>query len=101
MRRFVFAALSVVLAASASAQTAPPPPVAPVPVDIQRTVDRLREAALADDHGYAIVQDLVTQIGPRIAGSEAEARARDWAVAMLRANLRHQILHNGVAMIVR
>jgi hypothetical protein len=86
MRSLVFAALGVVLAASASAQTAPPPVVAPVSADVQRTVDRLREAALADDHGYDIVQDLVTQIGPRIAGSEAEAHARDWAVAMLRAN---------------
>src|SRR6185295_4837415 len=43
-------------------------------------------AALADGHGYDIVEDLVTRIGPRIAGSEAEARARDWALAMLRAN---------------
>jgi len=86
MRSLVFAALGVVLAASASAQTAPPPPVAAAPGDVLRNVERLREAALNDDHGYDIVQDLVTQIGPRIAGSEAEARARDWAVAMLRAN---------------
>lgn len=86
MRSFVFAALGIVLAASASAQTAPPPPVAAVPADVQRTVDRLRETALNDDHGYEIVRDLVSEIGPRLSGSEQEARARDWAVAMLRAN---------------
>lgn len=94
MRSFMFAAFGVVIAATAAAQTPAPPAappaqpaqVAPVPADVQRMVDRLREAALADDHGYAIVQDLVTQVGPRIAGSEAEARARDWAVAVLRAN---------------
>src|SRR6185312_8914315 len=95
MRSLVFAALGVVLAATASAQTAQPaapvqrapaPAIAPISADTQRTLDRLREVALHDDTGYSIVQDLVTQIGPRIAGSEAEARARDWAVAMLRAN---------------
>jgi carboxypeptidase Q len=91
MRSFVlaaFAALGAVLAASASAQTTPPaaPAIAPISADVQRTLDRLRDAGLHDDGGYAIVQDLVTQIGPRIAGSDAEARARDWAVAMLRAN---------------
>ena len=31
-----------------------------------------------------MVESLVTEVGPRLAGSEAEARARDWAVRMLR-----------------
>ncbi len=43
----------------------------------------LREAALAGDGGYEIVADLTTRIGPRLAGSEADARAVEWAVAML------------------
>lgn len=79
-------------ATTAAAQTPPPAPaaaapeVAPISAEVQRNVDRLREAALRDDAGYAIVRDLVTQIGPRIAGSDQEARARDWAAAMLRAN---------------
>jgi Zn-dependent M28 family amino/carboxypeptidase len=33
---------------------------------------------------WQIVEDLVVEVGPRLAGSEAEGRARDWAVAMLR-----------------
>src|SRR5262249_55332719 len=33
----------------------------------------------------AIVESLVTEIGPRRAGSEAEARARAWAAEMLKA----------------
>jgi carboxypeptidase Q len=53
--------------------------------DVLRTVEALRAAALADNNGYAVVEDLVTQVGPRLAGSEAEARARDWAVSMLRS----------------
>jgi hypothetical protein len=43
----------------------------------------LIEAALKDDRAYAITRDLSTDIGPRLAGTEAEARARDWAVARL------------------
>lgn len=43
----------------------------------------LIEAALKDDRAYAITRDLTTDIGPRLAGTEAEARARDWAVARL------------------
>jgi Zn-dependent M28 family amino/carboxypeptidase len=42
----------------------------------------LREAALAGDGGYEVVADLTTNIGPRLAGSEADARAVEWAVAM-------------------
>lgn len=53
---------------------------------MQRTIDRLQAAALESDHAYDIVESLVTEVGPRLAGSEAEARARDWAVAMLREN---------------
>ncbi|MBY0562641.1 MAG: M20/M25/M40 family metallo-hydrolase [Hyphomonadaceae bacterium] len=52
----------------------------------QRTVERLQAAALNSDHAYGIVESLVTEVGPRLAASEAEARAREWAVAMLRAN---------------
>jgi carboxypeptidase Q len=40
-------------------------------------------AALKDDRAYAITRDLTTDNGPRLAGSPAEARARDWAVARL------------------
>lgn len=52
----------------------------------QRTVNRLQTAALESDHAYEIVESLVTEVGPRLAASEAEARAREWAVVMLRAN---------------
>ena len=45
----------------------------------------LREAALHDDLAYEIVEQLTTEVGQRLAGTEAEARARDWAVRKLRA----------------
>ncbi|MBL8536586.1 MAG: M20/M25/M40 family metallo-hydrolase [Hyphomonadaceae bacterium] len=66
--------------------TATPPQAAPITPAQQRNIDRLQAAALASDHAYEIVESLVTEVGPRLAASEAEARARDWAVAMLRAN---------------
>jgi carboxypeptidase Q len=44
-----------------------------------------RDKALKDDVAWDIVEGLTTEIGQRLAGTEAEARARDWAVAKLKA----------------
>jgi len=41
--------------------------------------------ARADSVAWDITEGLTTEIGPRAAGSEAEARARDWASAKLTA----------------
>jgi hypothetical protein len=96
--RYFFVA-TIALALPASAQQAPTPgfvqavtptreqpETAPISPAMQRTLDRLQAAALESDHAYELVESLVTEVGPRLAASEAEARARDWAVAMLRAN---------------
>ncbi|HEX8467116.1 MAG TPA: M20/M25/M40 family metallo-hydrolase [Allosphingosinicella sp.] len=47
--------------------------------------DRLRDAALKDDVAYDIVEGLTTEIGPRPAGTDSEAQAREWAVRRLKA----------------
>ncbi|MEI2456417.1 M28 family peptidase [Lysobacter firmicutimachus] len=44
-------------------------------------VPELRERALASDLGYRITESLTTEVGPRLAGSEADARAVKWAEA--------------------
>lgn len=44
-----------------------------------------RDAALSDEVAYDFVEDLTTEVGPRQAGTEAEARARAWAVDRLQA----------------
>jgi carboxypeptidase Q len=81
-----FAALiAFTITCAASAAEAGPPQPTRLPPEVERTIVQLRMAALADDNGYAIVEDLVTRIGPRLGGSAAEARAREWAVAMLKA----------------
>lgn len=88
MKKLLFAlAVSALAIAPATAQQATTPPaVAPISAEMQRTVDRLQATALESNLGYEIVEGLTTEVGPRLAGSDAEARARDWAVAMLRAN---------------
>lgn len=51
---------------------------------LQQT-ERLIEQAQTSDFGYQYLEDLTTEIGPRLAGSPAEARARDWAIARLKS----------------
>ncbi|MGB0908537.1 MAG: M20/M25/M40 family metallo-hydrolase [Maricaulaceae bacterium] len=48
-------------------------------------VARLLDMAKTGSYGYDITESLTTEIGPRLAGSEAEARARDWAVDKFKA----------------
>lgn len=46
---------------------------------------QLSRAALTDGWSYKFLEGLTTEIGQRLAGTEAEARAADWAAAQLRA----------------
>ena len=73
MNRVILASLFLAAASPAFAQA------------VQPQVERLREAALQDDYAWDIVEGLTTEVGPRLAGTEAEARARDWAVRKLKA----------------
>ncbi|MGF1605129.1 MAG: M20/M25/M40 family metallo-hydrolase [Rhodothalassiaceae bacterium] len=52
---------------------------------VARQAADLRDRALAGSQAYAIVESLTTEVGPRLGGTEAEARARDWSVATLTA----------------
>ena len=45
----------------------------------------LAAEALSDDLGYQLVESLTTEVGPRLAGTAAEARARQWALAKFEA----------------
>ncbi len=48
------------------------------------TAAKLREAALADDTGWKVTESLTTEVGPRMGGSEGDARAVAWAQAKFR-----------------
>ena len=53
-----------------------------LPADKAATAQGLVETALESDLAYEIVESLTTQVGPRLAGSEAEARGRAWGEAL-------------------
>jgi len=58
----------------------------PSPVVADPRVAALRDDALANDHyAWDIVEGLTTEVGQRLAATDAEARARDWAVHRLTA----------------
>ena len=73
MTRSILTALALVLAAPAAAETVP------------AQVAELRDSALQDDYAWDITEGLTTEVGQRLAGTEAEARGRAWAVAKLKA----------------
>jgi Iap family predicted aminopeptidase len=47
------------------------------------TAQKLMQQASLTNTGYEVVESLTTEVGPRLAGTGAEARARQWAVAKL------------------
>ena len=46
--------------------------------EVEATARQLMADALDSDLAWEIVESLTTEVGPRLAGSEAEARAREW-----------------------
>ncbi|RYD96048.1 MAG: peptidase M28 family protein [Sphingomonadales bacterium] len=57
----------------------------PLPALAQTDVTALRDAALQDNLAWEITEGLTTEIGQRLAATEAEARARAWSVKKLSA----------------
>ena len=75
MKRFACALLLAAVSAPLLAQVAAP--------RFEPKAELLRDEALKDDYAWDIVEGLTTEVGPRLAGTPAEARARRWAVAKL------------------
>ncbi|MBR0551541.1 M28 family peptidase [Stakelama marina] len=80
-----FAASVAALALSSAPAFAQEDVPAGYTVSLPDKVTELRDAALKDDLAYSITEGLTSEVGPRLAGTEAEARARDWAVAKLKS----------------
>ena len=59
-------------------------PVTQLSDDSLALAAQLRETALAGSGAFEMVESLTTEVGPRLAGSEADARAVAWAVATFR-----------------
>ncbi|APG63699.1 peptidase M28 family protein [Sphingorhabdus lutea] len=62
-----------------------PPILAQNNIIDQQAASMARDKGLSDNVGYDIIEGLTTEIGPRQAGTEAEARARIWSIAKLKA----------------
>jgi len=83
MIKLPLALFATAVAAPLLAQPAAPPSP---PVVVAPWINTLREDALANDHyAWDITERLTTEVGQRAAGTAAEARARAWAVAKLKA----------------
>lgn len=80
------AALAATLLANAVPAFAQQPPAPSRPILTEPWVAALRANALNNDHyAWDITEGLTTEVGQRLAATEAEARARDWAVKRLKA----------------
>lgn len=75
-KKVTFGVLLSVASLAISANTSP------ITTAQKQNAEMLIEEALESDLGYSIVESLTTEIGPRLGGSEAEKRARDWGVAL-------------------
>lgn len=74
MTRNLAALLALSLTIPAAAATPPP-------LTLEERADRALET---DENAFGFVEGLTTEVGPRQAGTEAEARARAWAVTWLK-----------------
>lgn len=85
MRSSPMLAAMLVATIAASATLAAPPRETRIPDPAFATAAQLRERALQDRTSWQVVESLTTEIGPRLAGSEADARAVRWAEAKFKS----------------
>lgn len=76
MNKAILALTALVLAVPAQAN------ITPVPLALEEVADR---ALSGDRDAWDFLEGITTEVGPRQAGTEAEARARAWAVQWLKA----------------
>lgn len=77
--------LAVLAVGLASLHAKAESPVSTVTPAMTATAHQLLDLARQGNQGYELVRSLTTEVGPRLAGTEAEARARYWAVEKLQA----------------
>jgi carboxypeptidase Q len=70
---------------AATAALAAEPRETRIPDTALANAAQLRERALQDKTAWQVVESLTTEVGPRLAGSEADARAVRWAEAKFKA----------------
>ena len=83
--RFAPTMLAVALAATLAVAHAASPSQTTLSQKSLDAAAQLRERALNDDTAWKFVEGLTTEVGPRLAGSEADARAVKWTEAKFKA----------------
>jgi carboxypeptidase Q len=78
-------ALATFTVSSAHAVPNPPAPYERAVPNPSAPYDSVNDALENDYIAYNIIEAMTTEIGPRQAGTEAEARARDWSVSALKS----------------
>jgi hypothetical protein len=81
MRALLPLALLAPIALFAAAPAAAQQPPTRIPEAVLATAAQLRTTALQDNTGWQVVESLTTEVGPRMGGSEGDARAVAWAKA--------------------
>lgn len=84
MKKIIIGCAALALSAGIALAQSAAPVAAPIPPAVERTLAQLNDQAKAGNLAYTITEGLTTEIGPRLAGSEAEARARAWVAEELR-----------------
>ena len=82
--RPIVAALILGLATLPAMAADAPKPVR-IPDAAMKQAAALREQALTSDLAYRITESITTEVGPRMAGSEGDARAVEWAKAKFKS----------------
>ena len=82
--RFVLSVGALLIGTLPVAMAAPPRDTA-IPASALANGAQLRDRALQDKTAWQVVESLTTEVGPRLAGSEADARAVRWAEAKFKA----------------
>jgi Zn-dependent M28 family amino/carboxypeptidase len=78
-------ALALPAAAGSKAPKTAPAAAPPSVEQVIATSAGLRDKALADDTAWQVVESLTTEVGPRMAGTPAAERAKEWGLAKLKA----------------
>jgi len=75
--------LAFALVATVAAQAADKP--TRIPDAALKTAEGLRERALSDNTAWDFTEGLTTEIGPRLAAGDNDAKAREWVVAKFKS----------------
>lgn len=79
------ALIAAAIALCVAASTAGAAGATKIPAAAVKTAEQLRDQGLNDDVAYKFLEGLTTEIGPRLAASDNDARAREWVSAKFKA----------------